>query len=178
MWEILGQILGVVAMVITLLSFQFNTKGAQLGALTAAALVSALGYLCLGAFSGFALNLVAMIRTLCLRQIKSGTKTSLAVAILFSLVMCGAGVFSWEGPVSLFIIYPMAQNTICMSFGRPQLLRKATVVSSALMIVYNAFVFSAGGIANELLAIASAVIGIIRFRKAKTSDSSNIANGT
>jgi hypothetical protein len=34
-----------------------------------------------------------------------------------------------------------------------------------MILAYNCFVFSIGGIANEGLAIISSIIGIIRFRK-------------
>ena len=71
--------------------------------------------------------------------------------------------------MSLLIIFALAANTIFMSFGNPQLLRKSILLTSTCVLIYNVFVFSIGGITNEGISIVSSVIGIIRFRKEKTS---------
>ena len=67
--------------------------------------------------------------------------------------------------VSLLIIVALAANTVFLSFGNPQLLRKSILATSSLVLLYNIFVFSLGGIANEALAIGSSVVGIFRFRQ-------------
>ena len=36
-----------------------------------------------------------------------------------------------------------------------------------MVLIYNVFVFSIGGITNEAVAIVSSIVGIIRFRKTK-----------
>jgi hypothetical protein len=36
-----------------------------------------------------------------------------------------------------------------------------------MVLIYNIFVFSIGGITNEAVAIVSSIVGIIRFRKSK-----------
>jgi hypothetical protein len=77
------------------------------------------------------------------------------------------GAISWQGYVSLLIIVALALNTVFMSVGDPQLLRKSVVFTSSLVLIYNCFVFSLGGIANEGVSIVSSIIGIIRFYKGK-----------
>ena len=168
MWEIIGQALGIIATIITLLSFQTNTKKRFLLILSFATLTSALSYLCLGAFAGFAVNAVALGRNICLGVQKSATLPSYLCAVLFAVLMCIAGAFSWQGPISLLVILPMALSTVMMSFGKPDILRKTALVASPAILLYNIFVFSIGGIINEILAVSSAVIGIVRFKKAKS----------
>jgi hypothetical protein len=87
-----------------------------------------------------------------------------AVTIL-TLMMVGVGALSWQGWISLLVITALAVNTVCISIGNPQLLRKSILVTSTMMIVYNAFVFSIGGMTNEGISIVSSVIGIIRYKK-------------
>ena len=77
------------------------------------------------------------------------------------------GIFSWQAWFSIFLIIALAANTVFLSLGNPQLLRKSILATSSLVIIYNLFVFSIGGLANEALAIISSIIGIIRFRKTK-----------
>ena len=81
--------------------------------------------------------------------------------------MVAAGALSWQGPVSLLIILALAINTYILSLGKPQILRYSLLLTCAMIIVYNAFVGAYGSITNECVAIVSAVVGIIRFRKCK-----------
>ena len=75
------------------------------------------------------------------------------------------GAMSWQGPISLLIIVALAANTVFLSLGKPQVLRYSILVTSLMVLIYNIYVLSIGGILNESIAILSAFIGIIRFRK-------------
>ena len=164
-----GQILGVLATVITGISYQMNTKRSLLLVQTAATACTCLAYLFLGAASGFALNVVCIIRNVVFYFQKNSGKGHVAPAIALATAMVVLGALSWQGAVSLLIIVALAANTIFLSFGDPQLLRKSILGTSSLVLIYNIFVFSLGGIANEALAILSSVVGIIRYRKEKSA---------
>ena len=167
--QIIGQALGILATVITGISYQMNTKRSLLLVQTAATACTCLAYLFLGAASGFALNMVCIIRNVVFYFQKGSGKHHMLSASLLAAVMVVLGALSWQGPVSLLIIAALAANTIFLSFGDPQLLRKSILATSSLVLLYNIFVFSLGGIANEALAIGSSVVGIFRYRKAKTA---------
>ena len=85
----------------------------------------------------------------------------------FAALMIPLGILSWQGPISILMIVALAINTVCMSFGIPQLLRKSILLTSTLVLIYACSVFSIGSILNESLAIISSIIGIVRFRKEK-----------
>ena len=91
------------------------------------------------------------------------------IPVLFSgaLVFRQTHTLNWVLWISLILIIALAANTVCLSLGDPQLLRKSILFTSSSIFIYNIFVFSIGGMANELVAIVSSVIGIIRFRKNK-----------
>ena len=172
--EIIGQILGIVATIITFLSYQVNTKSRLLIIQTTATLCTCLSFLFLGASTGFALNIVCIVRNVAFyfQKDKSTVHTITAIAlsltmIALSLTMIALGIFSWEGPVSLLIMIALAANTLFMATGSPQLLRKSVIGTSGLILIYNAIVFSIGGMTNEGISIISSIIGIIRFRKEK-----------
>ena len=167
--QLFGQILGILATVITGISYQMNTKRSLLLVQTAATSCTCLAYLLLGAASGFALNIVCIVRNVVFYFQKEDGKRRLLPALLLAAVMVVLGILSWQGPVSLLIIVALAANTIFLSFGDPQLLRKSILGTSTLVLTYNLFVFSLGGIANEALAIVSSIVGIIRYRKEKTA---------
>ena len=164
---IIGQILGIVAPIITFVSYQVNSKNKLLILQTAATLSTCLSYMFLGADSGFALNIVCIIRNIAFFFQDSKSKMNMISAVILAAVMGGLGILSWEGPISLLVIFALAANTIFMSFGDAQLLRQSVICTSSMILIYNIFVFSIGGIINESVAIVASVIGIITFVKMK-----------
>ena len=166
---IIGQILGIVAPIITFVSYQVNSKKKLLILQTAATLSTCLSYMFLGADSGFALNIVCIIRNIAFFFQDSKSKMNMISAIILAAVMGGLGFLSWEGPISLLVIIALAANTIFMSFGDAQLLRKSVICTSSMILIYNIFIENPtiGGIINESVAIVASIIGIITFIKMK-----------
>ncbi len=164
---LLGQVLGILATVITVISYQMNTKRSLLLVQTTATACTCLAYLFLGAASGFALNIVCIMRNVVFYCQKERKPVNVP-AVLLALAMVGVGFLSWQGPVSLLIIAALVANTLFMSVGDPQLLRKSVLVTSTMILLYNILVFSLGGIANEGLSVISSAVGIVRFRREKT----------
>jgi hypothetical protein len=163
--EIIGQILGIAATVITFISYQVNTKSRLLIIQTTATLCTCLSFLFLGASTGFALNIVCIVRNVAFFFQKEKSAIHTVTALLLAVAMIVLGVLSWQGPVSLLIIIALFANTLFMATGNPQLLRKSVIVTSGLILIYNAIVFSIGGMTNEGISIISSVIGIMRFKK-------------
>ena len=168
---IIGQILGVIATIITVISYQANTKRSLLIIQSIATLCTCLSYFFLGASSGFALNIVCLARNVAFYFQNERSKFNYVSATLFSIAMVVLGALSWQGWVSLLIIIALAANTMFMSVGKPQLLRKSVLVTSSMVLLYNVFVFSIGGITNEGVSIVSSAVGIIRYRKNKKEQS-------
>ena len=166
---IIGQILGIVAPIITFVSYQVNSKKKLLILQTAATLSTCLSYMFLGADSGFALNIVCIIRNIAFFFQDSKSKMNMISAVILAAVMGGLGILSWEGPISLLVIFALAANTIFMSFGDAQLLRKSVIGTSSMILIYNIFIENPtiGGIINESVAIVASIIGIIAFVKMK-----------
>ena len=162
---ILGQILGIFATILTCISFQCNTKRSVLAVQTLATVCTCFSYLFLGASSGFILNIICIIRNFVFYFQTSATMPSYLTAGIFSVLMAVLGAFSWQGIISLLLIVALMANTVVLSLGKPQALRISILFTSTMVIVYNVFVFSLGGIINESIAIASSVVGILRFYK-------------
>lgn len=167
--EIIGQILGIIAPIITFVSYQVNSKKKLLILQTAATLSTCLSYMFLGASSGFALNIVCIIRNIAFFFQDSKSKLNMISSCILAVIMGGLGFLSWEGPISLLVIIALAANTIFMSFGNAQLLRKSVICTSSMILIYNIFIENPtiGGIINESVAIIASIIGIITFIKMK-----------
>ena len=151
---LIGQILSFIAPIITFVSYQVNSKKKLLILQTAATLTTCLSYLLLGASSGFALNIVCIIRNVAFFFQDSKSRMNMISACILAAVMGGLGFLSWEGP---------------MSFGDAQLLRKSVICTSSMILIYNFCIPkpTIGGIINESVAIVASIIGIIAFVKMK-----------
>ena len=171
--EMIGQIIGIIATLITVCSYQVNTKRMLLITQTSATLCICISYLFLGAAPGFYLNIVCIVRNITFYVLKNGTTANYIAAGVLTAAMGVTGVFSWQGPVSLLIIIALMINTVCLSFGKPQLLRVSVLFTCSMILIYNIFVFSIGGIMNEGLAIVSSIVGIVRYCMSKKNQVEN-----
>ena len=171
---IIGHIIGFISMALFFLSYQYSNKKKLLIIQTIATQLSCIQYLLIGAYSGFALNIVCILRNFIyyIRH-KNRIKAPLAPVIL-SIVIAVLSIFSWDGFHSLFITLGLVINTICMGILDSKNLRKTILISSSLILTYNIFAHSYSGIISESLSIISALIGIIRYSK-KTSENTTQA---
>ena len=164
--EILGQILSFVATALMALSYQINNKNRLLLVQSAGTLCTTLSYLLLGATSGFALNIVCLLRNGAFffhPRLPRGVR-SVSTAV-FTLAMCAVGALSWQGAISLLIIVALAINTCFLSMGNAQRLRYSIILTSSMIFVYNIAVFSMGGMLSEGISVVSSAIGIVRYRQ-------------
>lgn len=166
---IIGQILGIVAPIVTFISYQVNSKNKLLILQTVATVTICISYLLLGGNSGFALNIVCTVRNLTFFFLDPKSKANRIAALILALAMGGMGMLSWEGPISALMVVALMANTIFMSFGDPQLLRKSVIGTSSLIFTYNIFMAhpTIGGIMNETIAIVVSIIGVLIYRKKK-----------
>ncbi len=162
---IIGQVLGILATAITFISYQVNTKKSLLFIQSVATLSTCLSFLFLGAQTGFALNIVCLVRNIVFYFQERTSRFYYPSVGILTLAMVVLGAMSWQGWISLLMIVALSVNSIFISIGNPQLLRKSVLFTSTLVIIYNIFVFSIGGIANEGISILSSLIGMIRYRK-------------
>ena len=168
--DVIGQILGIVATVLTFFSYLANTKRRLLAIQTLSTSFTCLSFLFLGAATGFSLNIVCIVRNVIYYFTDQKSKLYYPATALLAIAMIVLGCESWQGPISLFMIVALVLNTIFISLGNVQLLRKSILLSSSMVLVYNIFVFSIGGMASEMIAIIASIIGIIRYRNAKKQD--------
>lgn len=166
----IGQAMGLVAVVLGFMSFQMRTQKKLLVLQTATTIAFCIHYYLIGATSGLMLNLLGIIRNLAYyhkdKPIFSGKKCPIFFAVLMGLV----GLLSWQGYYSIFVVLGLVINTYCLSFANPQYIRTSILVSSPLVLTYDAFVMSIGGVIYESVVIVSSIIGIIRYRTQKEEE--------
>jgi len=165
--EIAGHIFGVISIGLFFLTYQVFDKKKLLAVLTAATVAICLQYLFLGAYSGFALNIVCLIRNFFYYWRKRETTFGKIMPVLFAVLIGVMSLFSWDGWFSVFILAGLVINTLCVGYCDSQQLRKSILVTCPMVIVYNAFTMSYAAIISEVIGMVSGVIGIVRYNRAK-----------
>lgn len=165
---LIGHVLGFISVGLFCYSYQRTKKRKLMIIQTIATALSCIQYLLIGAFSGFALNIVCIIRNFVFYFRDKKQRRDWASPIILSICMAVVSIFSWEGLHSLLITLGLVLNTMCMGMFGARNFRKTILASSSLILIYNIFAHSYSGILSESISLISVAIGIIRFRRSNT----------
>lgn len=173
----IAQLLGVVAIILGFLNYIVKTRGQVLLVHSATVVCFVLHYLCLGAWAGLALNLVALVRDIVYYHVGKNGKVSRVLSLGFTVIMGAMGttasLIAGEGWYFILSVVALMVNTFAMSFADPNHIRKSILFTSPLVLAYNCFVLSVSGAVYEAIAIISSVIGLIRYKKKDCAQSTH-----
>lgn len=174
------QAIGMIGTVMNVLSFQQKSKNAlvifQLVGVTA----FAIHYAMLGAWVGCLLNFLGIIRGLAFMLVRRSKKTYITIFSILSVLILG----SYAATFAIFGVEPSAKNLILeglpiiamfittYSFTMTSAgnIRKMTLFSSPLWMIYNILHVSIGGIICEIISFSSIILGIIRLDRKKSDE--------
>lgn len=162
---IIGQIFGIIAIILGFVSYQMKTQKQLLICQTAVSLVFCVHYLLIGATTGMAMNVVNVIRNFVYYRRNLKGDKSMLWPIVFTVILGVIGILTWNAWYSVFVFLGLIINSLCMAFSDPQNVRKSILVTSPMVLIYDAFTLSIGGFIYESVAIISSVIGILRNKK-------------
>lgn len=161
----IGQVLGVVAVVLGFVSYQMKTPRGIIVLQLATAMVFAAHYYFIGAFTAAILNFLGGVKCLFyyFRDKRGGR--SPVEPIIFVVMVVVSTLLTWEGWYSALIMVGLVVDTVGLSLGDPQKTRGLLFIKSPLCLAYNALVMSVGGIVYECVVLVSAVIGLVKYGK-------------
>ncbi len=165
--ELAGQLIGIASLILTFLSYQAKGAKRLLVLQTTSTVGFIIHYILIGAISGFALNIVCVVRNIIYCNKDKKRFYNEKYPYILSGIILLLGVMSWQGAVSLFLIVALALNTVFLSNDDVLLLRKSVIFTSSLIFIYNLLVCSYGGMMNEALAVISSVIALYRYKTNK-----------
>lgn len=161
-FEIIGQILGIIAIVFGFVSYQMKTPGGILIFQIVTALVFSVHYLLIGALTATALNLLSAVSCIFyfIRD-KRGDKSKVE-PIVFTVLVIVTSILTWDGWYSVFIMLGLVVNSLSLALGDAQKTRMCMFIKSPLCLVYNVIVSSGGGVVYECSVLISSLIGVIK----------------
>lgn len=174
MSEIIGQALGIFAVVLGFVSYQMKTSKGILIFQMATALVFAAHYYFIGeALTAVALNMLGAVKCgiYLLREKREGK--SIVEPIIFMVCTVVTSILTWRAWYTVLIMVGLLVDTISLALSNPQKTRYCMLLKTPLCGIYNGMVSSIGGIIYESAVLVSSVIGIIKNRSSEVIGENN-----
>lgn len=159
---IIAQVMGVLALVFLVYSFQNDNKKTLLKFQVGSSFLYAMQYLFLGAFTGCLMNMMCMIRNYLF-----GRDEDIDITLRWLLIILGGmsllAMFTYDGFISLLPFFAVFSFTISLWIGNLRLIRIVEAVAAILFIVYSIFVYAITGIFAYLFELSTVLFAIYRF---------------
>ena len=157
-----AQIIGVFGLICSLLSFQMkNRKWIMAFQMTASLSFSAQLFM-LGAITGGCVDMISFIRTMIFSQNSKKWASSPVWLYVFLGIMIIAGALTWQNAWDILPIIGSMLSTLALWMKREKHIRLISLSVGPCWLVYNLVKGAWSGALNEVLAMTSIVIGMIR----------------
>ena len=162
---LIGQALGVVAVILGFVTYQMKSPKALLIVNLVTCGVFCLHYLLIGAISGAVMNGIGIIRNVVYTNRDKKVFSSPAWPFIFAVIMVVAGLVTWQDWRSVLMVSALFINSLALSMKNARHIRWSLLITCPLVMLYDVLLHSYGGIVYEGMSIVSAIIGILRFRR-------------
>lgn len=163
MKEIIGQIIGFIAMGIIVISYQQKSHKNILTFQMVSGLLFTVHYILLGAYTGAIMNLLGAFRSLVYANRGKKWASSIIWPTVFSIGFVISGIMTWDNVFSVFPLIAMLMSSIVLWIEQPKINRIFSLPTSTCWLIYNIKTLSYPGIITEIFVLTSIIIGIIRL---------------
>ncbi len=172
MTEIIGQILGILALIVTIICYQLNSQKKMLAAQIIAATLFTVNLALLGGMSGALLNIHGICRCLTFYQrgrYKWADNTTFWVWFYsIAAVICVA--LTYKSPLDIFPLVGQIFTTISFAQKDAAKVRLFTLPSPPCWFIYHLSTGNIGGTLNEIFVICSIFVGMFRLDRKKNKE--------
>ncbi len=127
--------MGILGFALSVISFQQNTQKRIVFVQFLANVSFTIHFYLIGAYTGSILNGIAIIRSFayCFKD-KKWASSNIWI-VIFSLAFVVAGVFTWEGPLSILPTVAMVLSSISFGIKNPKLVRRIYFPCSPMWLI-------------------------------------------
>ena len=163
---IIAQIIGFIAFFFSLIAYHKNKKEKILGNMIISNGLNLIHYVLLGALSGGATKVLAILRDITIISKKKYKFLSSNVVLsLFVIMYIVIGIIFYSSVWSVLPILSAIVYTIPLWNGNELIVKKAAYLSRILWLIYNIVVFSISGIVTDSVFIISTFIAYKNTKK-------------
>ncbi len=159
----ISQIVGILGLVCSLLSFQMKKRKRIMAFQMTASLLFSTQLFLLGAVTGGCLDLISFFRTIVFSQNGKKWASSRWWLYAFIVIMIFAGVFTWKNAWDILPIVGSVLSTIALWMKSEKRIRVISLGVGPCWLIYNLVKGAWSGAINEVLAMTSIVIGLLRY---------------
>lgn len=160
--ELLGQIIGLVAAAMIILSFQAKNTKLLFIMQTIGGVLFAISFFMIGSVTAALLNLLGLPRGLILTAGQKWNKWY--VFVMLEVAILAIGIFSYENYLSIITVCAQLVGTAALWTRKGKMIRILQFfVVSPLWLFNNAMTLAIGGIITEVVSMLSVIVSIIRF---------------
>ena len=166
MQQLAGQILSIIGMILTVLSFQMKNKKQILIMQTAGSAFFLSSFILLGSLSAVYLNVVFLIRNI-IFYFRTDKKWARSKIWLYALLVAVtlAGLLGYRSLWDILPVIGSIFGTVAAYMDSENMFRILKLGDSPCWFIYNLSIPSLGGLICETINIISIITGLIRFRK-------------
>ena len=169
MKDVTAQVLGILALLAMVLSYQQKERKRLLWFQLGSNALYAVSYFLLGANTMVVMCIVNVARSFVFSKNDTKWGKSRFWLYLFLAVALVGGIVTWSGWLDLLIIAATLLLTVTLYSTNLRFMRKVFLILPFMYIAYNVAHKSYGGIGNDVFCIVSAMIAIWRFDIKKKS---------
>ena len=176
--ELASQIIGIVAIVISVMSMLFKSKTNILLFTIIYNILTLTSYLLLGKYLGSILVGILTLKSIIyyLFALKKA-KPNIYVLIVLEIAILTTSIFLWQSWPDIFILISSLINTYTTWQDNVKIIKISAIISAVLLILYDAFIGAYVYIISETLYGGAAIFSIVMmFVKNKKAISNNEAN--
>lgn len=169
--EIIAQIIGIVALGVTIVCYQLNSQKKILIAQILASCLFTANLALLGGMSGALLNIHGICRALTFYQ-RGRRKWADSPAVVWFYIIAGAVcvAVTYKSPIDILPLIGQTCTTVALFMKDPAKIRRITLPSPPCWLIYHLSTGNIGGVLNEIFVIGSIIVGIVRLdRKGSTT---------
>jgi hypothetical protein len=156
------QIIGFFALAFSVIAFQIDRRKTILFFLALGNLLWSAHFFLLGAYTGAAMNSLAIVRNYFFITQRSRFKRDYLPAVF--IVIFGLATFAtWDGIISLLPFFGMCFGTVAFWQRKTKIIRLLSIISPPIWFTYNFINNSYAGMLVEVFVFSSICIAIIRY---------------
>lgn len=163
MVETIAQIIGFGGATLNCISFQQNKRSRIIGVQIFAAVMFIIHYILLGAYTGAALNFIALCRSVVFYNNSKKWAKSPVWLVFFIIVSLIGAAATWVDWYSILPSTAMILTTVSYWMKSETKIRLITFPSSPCWLIYNIITGSVAGIVTECIVMTSLIIAIVRY---------------
>ena len=162
-----AQIIGIFGLICSLLSFQMKNRKWIMAFQMTASLSFSTQLFMLGAVTGGCVDMISFIRTMIFSQNSKKWASSPVWLYVFIVIMFLTGILTWQNAWDILPIAGSILSTVALWMKREKHIRLISLTVGPCWLVYNLVKGAWSGALNEVLAMTSIVIGLIRNDREK-----------